>query len=270
MTSALISPEELHKLLNHVKILDASYNLPPSPEGIPGAVDFDIDDVADPAAALPHTIPSPELFAAKVGKLGVGGGDPVVVYDRAGISMAAARAWWMFRLFGHDNVRILDGGLPAWRRAGLPVAPKNAAPAPRIFKSTFRPQLFKMRAEMQDNLARQAFTVLDARDAKRYAGEAAEPRPGMSPGHIPQSLNVPFMSLTDPATGKMKPRAELAALLDVGGNKPVACTCGSGVTACVVALGLFETGVPDAAVYGGSWAEWGGDPALPKTLGKNP
>jgi thiosulfate/3-mercaptopyruvate sulfurtransferase len=272
MTSALISAKELHMVLNHaaVKVLDASYKLPPSDDGIPGAVDFDIDDIADTEAPLPHTVPTVEQFTAKVGKLGVGGGDPVVVYDRAGISMAASRVWWMFRLFGHDNVRILDGGLPAWTAAGYPLAPKNKAPTPRIFRAILRPQLLRLRGEIESNLGSKAFTVVDARAADRYAGAAPEPRPGLEPGHIPGSVNVPFASLIDPATGKLKPRSELPALLNVDRSKPIACSCGSGVTACVVALALFETGTPEASVYDGSWAEWGADPALPKTSGKNP
>jgi thiosulfate/3-mercaptopyruvate sulfurtransferase len=275
MTSALIQPEELHALIarDGVRVLDASYNLPPAAEGVPGAVDFDIDDIADPDAPLAHTIPSAELFGAKVGALGIGNGDLVVVYDRSGIAMAASRAWWMFRLFGHDNVRILDGGLPAWVRGGYATAPKAMRPAAKTFTPKFRPHLVKFMTDVRDNLTKQDFTVLDARDARRYAGEAPEPRPGMTSGHIPQSLSAPYMTLLDPATGRMRPRAELEKTLRVGDGamkKPLACSCGSGVTACVVALGLFELGRDDVAVYDGSWTEWGSDPSLPKNTGMNP
>lgn len=272
MTSALISAQELYKLVEGggVKILDATYGQPEAPEGITGAVDFDIDDIAAPDAEQPHTIPAPELFAKRAGMLGIGNDDLVVVYDRSGIYMAASRVWWMFRLFGHDNVKVLDGGLPAWLRAGYPVGPKQAAPAAKKFTARFRPELFKSREQVKANLEARDFIVLDARDPKRYAGAAPEPRPGMAPGHIPGSLNAPFQSLIDPATGGLKPRAELEKILSVGRDKPLACSCGSGVTACVVALGLYETGTPDAAVYGGSWAEWGADAALPKTTGQNP
>jgi thiosulfate/3-mercaptopyruvate sulfurtransferase len=184
--------------------------------------------------------------------------------------MAASRAWWMFRLFGHDKVRVLDGGLPAWMAAGYPVEPKNTAPAPKTFKIVLSPHLIKFKADIKDNIDRQDFTVLDARDARRYAGAVAEPKPGLAPGHIPLSLSVPFMTLIDPATGRMKPPGDLDGLIQVNRDKPLAVSCGSGVTACVVALALHETGTKDAAIYDGSWTEWGGDPALPKTTGSMP
>lgn len=274
MTSALISAEELHGLLGRpdLRVLDASYNQPDFPHGVPGAVDFDIDDIADPQAPLAHTIPSAELFAEKVGKLGVGNDDTVVVYDRAGLYMAASRAWWMFRLFGHDRVRVLNGGLPAWVAAGYPVKEKSPSPSGGrgAFAASFRPHLVKYKNDIRDNIGRQDFTVLDARDARRYAGEVPEPKPGLATGHIPLSLSVPFMTLIDPATGKMKPPGDLGGLLQVDRDKPIAVSCGSGVTACVVALALFETGTRDAAIYDGSWTEWGGDPELPKTTGSAP
>lgn len=274
MTSALISASELHEILDApgVKILDASYNLPPAPGRIGKAIEFDIDMVADMDAEQAHTIPSAQDFAEIVGEMGISSDDRVIIYDRAGLAMAASRVWWMFRLFGHDNVQILDGGLPAWLGAGYTLEPFDDDPATdAIFNATFRPELFKQRQDIVDNLSAKEFTVLDARDARRYSGEAPEPRPGMEGGHIPGSLNVPYASLIDPATGLFKKNDDLkAALGRVDPSRPVAVSCGSGVTACVVALGLFETGVTNASIYGGSWSEWGSDPSLPKTKGGNP
>lgn len=257
MTSALVTAEELRIMIDHgdVRVLDASYNLPPSDEGIPGAVDFDIDDVADPAAPYAHTIPSEEFFAEKVSGLGIDNDTAVIVYDRSGIAMAASRAWWMFRLFGHDKVRVLDGGLPAWIKSGGTLEPKTAQPAPRTFSANLRSDLLKTRAQMLDNIGKREFNVLDARDTMRFGA-----------GHIPQSANMPFANLIDPATCGLLPHAKLAATMVAHKGKPVTCTCGSGVTACVVALGLFEAGMQNVAVYDGSWTEWGSDPVTPKAV----
>jgi thiosulfate/3-mercaptopyruvate sulfurtransferase len=254
MTSALITAAELKALLPKAKVLDASYNLAPSQSGIPGARDFNIDDVADPVAPFAHTVPTEEIFAAKVRALGIGNDDLVVVYDRGGIAMAAARAWWMFRLFGHDNVKILNGGLPAWEAAGYSTAPKEASlPAPASFTAKLRPELLKTAEQMKDNIAKKDFAVIDARDRQRFEN-----------GHIPGSGSVPHATLAD--KGALKPKAELEKLLKNPKEK-TACTCGSGVTACVVALALHELGNADVAVYDGSWTEWGADPALPKEAG---
>ncbi len=261
MTSALITATELKELLqkSHVKVLDASYNLPPSSMGIPGARDFNIDDVADPVSPFAHTVPTEEIFAAKVRALGIGNDDLVVVYDRGGIAMAAARAWWMFRLFGHDNVKILNGGLPAWTKAGHAAGEKAATvPAPTIFTAKTRPELLKNVKQVVDNLLRKSFTVIDARDTKRFEA-----------GHIPDALSIPYAGLVT-AEGVLKPQAELeksfkGASADL--EKKITCSCGSGVTACVVVLALHEIGHKDAAVYDGSWTEWGSSAILPKMTG---
>jgi thiosulfate/3-mercaptopyruvate sulfurtransferase len=273
--SALISAPELAKLAGKpgTVLLDASYGLPPAPGRIADAIPFDIDEVADPEAALPHTMPSAQVFSAWATAAGIGNDDRVVVYDRAGVAMAAARAWWMFRAFGHARVQLLDGGLPAWQASGLPLenGPLQERPKKTRFKAIFRAELLKKRQDMLDNISRKSFTVADARDGARYRGEAPEPRPGMAAGHIPGALSVPYASLLDPATGQFRTRRELEKLLAVlDAAKPVAVSCGSGVTACVVALALHLCNRPDAAVYGGSWAEWGGDPALPKVRGAGP
>ncbi|MDE1152467.1 MAG: sulfurtransferase [Micavibrio sp.] len=272
MTSALISPEDLLKKLDSVKLIDASWGLTNSNVRIGNAVDFDIDEIADLDAQFTHAIPAPEFFAACVSAMGISNGDHVVVYDRMGMAMAASRVWWMFRLYGHDNVQVLDGGLPAWVRGGHPLQSKSERDiAPGTFTSRFRPEMHKTGADVLANLQSKTFLMLDARDAKRYAGEAPEPRPGMQGGHIPGAISTPFQNLIDPATGKFKTGAALhAELAHVDTSQRVAISCGSGVTACVVALALHEMGKGDAAIYGGSWQEWGGNPALPRTQGMKP
>lgn len=271
---ALISAAELKEIFEKpgVRLLDASYGLPPSDIRIGKAQDFDIDEVADPNATFAHTLPTPTAFADAAEKLGISNGDHVIVYDRSGVAMAAARVWWMFRTFGHDKVQVLDGGLPAWANAGYPVTEKTDEILPRgTFKPAFKAELFKKREDIVQNLTDKSFTVLDARDPRRYSGEMPEPRPGMESGHIPGSLSLPYASLIDNQTGLFKTGDALkSALASVDTSKPVAISCGSGVTACVVALGLHNLGHTDAAVYGGSWAEWGGDASLPKTKGSQP
>ncbi len=278
MTSALMSAKELQQIIGlpTTKIVDASYGLPDLPVRIGAAVEFDIDDIADPAAPLSHTVPSAELFAQKVSALGISNGDTVVVYDRGGMHMAAARAWWMFRLFGHDNVQVLNGGLPAWVEAELPVTPKPEAPekiAAGAFTATLRPQLLKLQNQIADNIAARQFTLLDARDARRYSGDMGEPRPGMDSGHVPGSYSMPFFDLIDHDSGQMRSPEEIAQVFaekNIDLSRPIACTCGSGVTACVVALALHGIGHADAAVYDGSWSEWGANPDLPKKQGYTP
>jgi len=276
--SALISATDLQKIVTAptTKILDASYGLPPLPVRIAEARDFDIDDVADPAAPLPHTVPSAEIFAQKVAALGISNGDTVIIYDRAGMHMAAARAWWMFRLFGHDNVRILNGGLAAWVAAGLPVTPRPDVMPPAQagnFTAKLRPELLKTQSDILENITAKTFTLLDARDARRYSGDMVEPRPGMQSGHVPGSHSAPFAELIDEESGLLHGRSNIAAFFaakNIDLSRPLACTCGSGVTACVVALALHEIGHTDTAVYDGSWSEWGANESLPKKQGYTP
>jgi thiosulfate/3-mercaptopyruvate sulfurtransferase len=259
--SALISAAELKSLLGkpNVKVLDASYNQPPSAMGIEGALDFDIDAIADLSSPFTHTVPSAEVFAQKVGALGISNDDLIIVYDRAGIAMAAARAWWMFRLFGHDNVKILNGGLPGWLKAGNMPALKGHSPKPATFKAALRPELLKLKGDMLANVSDKTFAVVDARDSIRFGN-----------GHIPGSVNTPYITLIGP-TGELKPRDHIERIFQVAPvpvNENIACSCGSGVTACVIALALHELGHTNAAVYDGSWTEWGADPAMPKAQGQ--
>jgi thiosulfate/3-mercaptopyruvate sulfurtransferase len=226
---------------------------------IPGAVFFDIDRIADHRSTLPHMLPGEAAFAASMSELGIGDGDRVVIYDSAGI-VSAARAWWMLRAFGHRRVAILDGGLPKWLAEGRKVTDVVPAPAPGPYRAHFHPELVRDKASLLTNLSTQAEQVLDARTAERFAGSAAEPWPGRRPGRIPNSLNLPYGTLTDAKTKTIVPVEELErgfAAAGVRPDKPVVTSCGSGVTACVLAFGLYLTGRDDVAVYDGSWAEWG-------------
>lgn len=276
MKTALISAIELNGLMGDpaLRVLDASYHLPDNGLRIAGAVDFDIDDVADPHAPLAHTLPNAELFAEKVGRLGVSNDNKVVVYDRGGMHMSAARAWWMFRVFGHDNVWLLNGGLPAWNAAGFDMEPQHGPLPPAIYKAVYKAELVKSGQQILDNTATAQFTVIDARDALRYSGDVPEPRPGMEAGHIPGSYNLPFVQLIDRSNGLLKSPEEITELFKQAGintkEKPIAVSCGSGVTACVVALALHELGIDNAAIYDGSWSEWGANKLTPKKKGTQP
>lgn len=261
----VIDADMLAALLPHprIKLVDATYGQPHPFTIVPkiaGAQAFDIDAIADPKNPLPHMLPDAESFAAAVAGLGISNDDYVIVYDRTGMAMAAARAWWMFRVFGHDAVAVLNGGLPAWHRHGLPMIHDVATPARASFSAAYRPSLVRNFDAMRANIDARTDSVIDARDPMRFAGAVPEPRPGMATGHIPQSENLFFASLLNP-DGTLQNddalRQKFSALDAATHNKPIVATCGSGVTACVVALALYRLGLTDAAVYDGSWSEWG-------------
>ena len=227
---------------------------------IPGARYFDIDEIADPDTDLPHMVPTPGRFARLIGALGVGNDTRIVFYDQKGLS-SAARGWWLMGLFGHDRAAVLDGGLPKWIAEGLPMA---SGPVSTPVAATFRPDFRAVRlrgiGDIMANLRTGAELVLDARAAGRFSGIAPEPRAGMRGGHIPGSHNLPFTELlradqtfAEPAT--LRARFEQAG---VDGRRPIVTSCGTGVTAAILTLGMRLAGLPEGALYDGSWTEYGG------------
>jgi thiosulfate/3-mercaptopyruvate sulfurtransferase len=270
MMDALVTTEWLAKHLGEadLRVVDGTWHMPQLKRDaraeflaahVPGAVFFDIDAVADHATPLPHMLPTAEAFAAAVGALGIGSGDRVIVYDVRGV-VSAARVWWTFRAFGHDAVAVLDGGLRTWRAEGRPLTGGATAAPARAFTAWLRPELVRDLTAMRANLAGHGAQVLDARSAGRFAGTEPEPRAGLRGGHIPGSLNLPYETLYR-EDGTLKADADLRAAVEGAGvdlGRPIVTTCGSGVTASVLALALHRLGRADVAVYDGSWSEWGG------------
>lgn len=259
------------------RIVDASWWLPTAgrdaaaeyaAERIPGAVRFDIDAVADTTTDLPHMLPSAAAFAAAVGALGISERDTIVVYDAAGL-FSAPRVWWTFRLFGAEKVKILDGGLPAWKAAGLPLeTTQPVAPRAATFAATLEAARVAALDDVVALIADGAASVVDARPAARFRGEAAEPRPGVRSGHMPGAANVPFSEVV--VDGRLADEATIrAAFAKVDLARPIVTSCGSGVTAAVLWLALETIGVPRArlALYDGSWSEWGAHPATAVVTG---
>jgi thiosulfate/3-mercaptopyruvate sulfurtransferase len=227
---------------------------------IPGARYFDIDVVADPDTDLPHMVPTPGRFAKLIGWLGVSNASRVVFYDQKGLA-SAARGWWLMGLFGHDNAAVLDGGLPKWQREGRNTeSGKPPAPKPVAYRPDYRVTRLRGVGDVLRNVETRSELVLDARAAGRFTGEIPEPRAGMRSGHIPGSASLPYTDLlNDDGTFRSADavRARLAQA-GVDGSRPVVTSCGSGVTACILTLGLRLAGLPEGSVYDGSWTEWGG------------
>jgi thiosulfate/3-mercaptopyruvate sulfurtransferase len=275
----LVSTEWLHAHLKDpdLRILDGSYYLPqmgrdPRAEydaaHIPNARFFDIDDVSDHGSDLPHMVPPVEKFMSRMRAMGVGDGHQVVVYDGMGL-FSAARVWWLFKLMGQNNIAVLDGGLPKWQAEGRPV--EDLPPVIRDRHMTVRRQNHMVKDVTQVSAASKLgdYEIIDARSPGRFRGEEPEPRAGLRPGHIPGSKNVCFKDLLN-TDQTMKNPVEIRQIFEAAGvdfNKPAITTCGSGVTAAVLSLGLERIGKTDHSLYDGSWSEWGMFPTVPVATG---
>lgn len=274
---ALVTPQWLEDALGatDLRILDATWFLPDARRDaraefeaghIPGAAFFDINTIADAASPLPTMLPDADQFARQLGELGVGTGDRVVLYDNAP-HHTATRAWWMLRAFGVEAA-LLDGGYARWVKEGRPVATGPADPAPAQLTVTFDPTRVRSRDQVLANIVHHAEQLVDARSAARFTGEEKETRPGLASGHIPGSANIPYSSFFNP-DGTWKHPTSLRLAFDDEGievERPVIATCGSGISAAVIVFALHLLGHP-AALYDGSWVEWGAHPDTPKATG---
>ena len=233
---------------------------------IPGAMFFDLDVVADPDATLPHMIPTAARFEKLLGDMGVNNASRIVFYDQKGLQ-SSARGWWLMRLFGHVHVAVLDGGLPKWQREGHPIASGSSGkPVPATYVADFVAARVAGIGDVKRVLADGSALVLDARAAGRFKGIAPEPRPGLPSGHMPGAANIPFTELFAP-DGTMLPPADLRARFEAAGAgsaRALITSCGTGVTACILTLGAVRAGLPEPAVYDGSWTEWASRPETAK------
>ncbi|MEO0882590.1 MAG: sulfurtransferase [Pseudomonadota bacterium] len=280
-TSPLISAAWLKNNLDapDVRIVEATWFAPftnPPQTGrqayndthIPGAVFFDIDEIADPEADLPHTAPPPHVFSAKVRKLGLGDGNRLIIYDRNQF-LASARAWWLFRLMGHQDVHVLDGGFNAWLGEDGDTEDLPPVAVERHFTPRVRGDLVKSTEQVLDAAAGKSVRIVDARPTGRFAGVVPEPRDNLPSGHIPGSASLPSGDLIT-ESGMLKSASELAATFEAAGLKatdPFIATCGSGVSAAILALGAAVIGNDLVSIYDGSWTEWGSDPERPVATG---
>jgi len=249
------------------KLVDASWYLPAQNRNaaeeyaaghIPGAVFFDQDAIADHSTGLPHTIPSPEVFAQAAAKFGISETDTIVVYDGPGF-FSAPRVWWLFRLFGAQDVYVLDGGLDGWKREGRPLTSELSEPRPAVFNARFDAAKVTTLDTMKALVAEGKTQIADARGPGRFQGTEPEPRAGVRSGHMPGAKNLPATTLSE--NGRFKSLPELRKTIEAAGidlSRPVVTSCGSGVTAAVITLALASLGHTDNTLYDGSWSEWGG------------
>jgi thiosulfate/3-mercaptopyruvate sulfurtransferase len=273
----LVSTEWLAGALGALDLMvfDATKYLPNEPfDGltkyreahIPGARFFDIDVVADPDTSLPHMAPTAARFARLMGEMGISNATRVIFYDQKGLQ-SSARGWWLMKLFGHENAAVLDGGLPKWLAEGRATESGEVKPAaPSSYTPDFRADLVKGIGDVKRITAHGGALILDARAKGRFDGTAPEPRPGLPSGHMPGAKSVPFNELLN-ADFTMKDAAALRARFAAAGadgSRPIVTSCGTGVTACILALGLKKAGLGDAAIYDGSWTEWAGRPETQK------
>ncbi len=259
-------------------VLDATLHLPSVnrdahqeyfDEHIPGALFFDIDEIADTHSPLPHMLPSPEKFSSRMRNMGIGDGMRIVTYDTKGM-FSAARAWWMFRVMGVSDVAVLNGGLPKWKSENhlLEDAPPLRR-SERHFTARYNMDLVRECTDVETIVKTSTAQLIDARSPKRFAGHAPEPREGMRAGHMPGAFNIHYEVLLN-LDGTVKSEQQLRAIFETAGvdlTHPVVTTCGSGVTAGIVALALAILGNKRTAVYDGSWSEWGADASLPIETG---
>ncbi len=282
MTSALVGTEWLAENLNSpgVRVIDASWHMPSDGRDaeaefkqahIPGATFMDIDAISDVDSSYPHMLPSEQMFATAMSQAGIRNENHVIVYDTQGL-FSAARMWWMLRVFGHLNVSVLDGGLLKWKAEGRDVTTEEEVWPSSEYTANLMPDMVRVIEEVAEVSKTGCACIVDARGATRFAGQVPEPRAGLRAGHIPGSNNIPYASLLEPPHQTMKDKASLKAIFaaaDIDGTRPVITSCGSGVTACILALAMHELGYDDVSVYDGSWAEWGAREDVPVATDKD-